>query len=341
MAKKKKKKTFTFHPLVWTLCSNLLSPKFSTQFSPPTSTLCSEITSRRHFLPSKALPCGPKSLQVGPVLTSLPCFSPKSISIEIARSRLHHAIRRAVERLPSTEPPPRLPRAASAPLRRAFPSAAAGLGRRGPHRQADLGRRQRPPRPDPMPRRAAAAACALVVVAVLQALALHRQRWLLLLHLHPAVRRRRCRLLADAPAAAGPVRPGRTAGGSRPPRAARQADLDRRGVLRRALSTRASSTRGWARPGAASRKRARRGVGAAGSSTLAGASRPDLRRAREHAPRLHRAFPPLLHRAAPLHRAIRRAVERLPTTALPSRLPRAASAPLRRALLRRAPREVA
>jgi hypothetical protein len=77
--------------LVWTLCSNLPSPKFSTQFSPPTSTLYSEITSRRHFLPSKALPCGPKSLQVGPVLTSLPCFSPKSIPIEIARSRLHRA----------------------------------------------------------------------------------------------------------------------------------------------------------------------------------------------------------------------------------------------------------
>jgi hypothetical protein len=79
-----------------------------------------------------------------------------------------------------------------------------------------------------------------------------------------------------APAAAGPIRPGRTAGGSWPPRALRRADLGLRGVLRReastralrrAASTRASSTRGWARPGTASRKRARRGVGAAGSST--------------------------------------------------------------------------
>jgi hypothetical protein len=105
------------------------------------------------------------------------------------------------------------------------------------------------------------------------------------------------------------------------------------GALRWVASTRASSTQGWARPGAASRKRARRGVGAAGSSTRAGASRSVLRQAREHTPRLHCAFPPLLHRAAPLHRAIRRAVERLPSTAPPPCFPRAASAPLRRALL--------
>jgi hypothetical protein len=40
------------------------------------------------------------------------------------------------------------------------------------------------------------------------------------------------------PAAAGAVRPGRTAGGSRPPRALRRAVLGLRGVLRRAASTR-------------------------------------------------------------------------------------------------------
>jgi hypothetical protein len=49
-------------------------------------------------------------------------------------------------------------------------------------------------------------------------------------------------------------------------------------------------------------------------------------------PRLHHAFPPRLHRAfpraAPLHCAIPRAVERFPSTAPPPRLPRAA--PLRR-----------
>jgi hypothetical protein len=68
--------TFTFRPLVWTRCSNLPPPKFSNQFSPPTSTLCSEITSRRYILPSKALTGGPDTLQVGPApLSPFPCFS--------------------------------------------------------------------------------------------------------------------------------------------------------------------------------------------------------------------------------------------------------------------------
>jgi hypothetical protein len=68
--------TFTFRPLVWTRCSNLPPPKFSNQFSPPTSTLCSEITSRRYILPSKALTGGPATLQVGPApLSPFPCFS--------------------------------------------------------------------------------------------------------------------------------------------------------------------------------------------------------------------------------------------------------------------------
>jgi hypothetical protein len=177
------------------------------------------------FSPVKALLCGPKSLQVGPVLTSLPCFSPKSKSHAPRLHRaapLHRAIRRAVERLPSTEPPPRLPRAASAPL-----------GRRG-----------------------------------------SRTPW------------------------------AAQAGGSRPPRCAPTGgfyvgELDAE----------------WAWP-VARRGRARRG-----------------RISDEHAPRLHRAFPPLLHRAAPHHRAIHRAVERLSSTEPPPRLPRAASAPLRRALL--------
>jgi hypothetical protein len=58
----KKIGTFTFRPLVWTCCSNLPPPKFSNQFSPPTSTVCSEITSRRYILPSKALTGGPATL---------------------------------------------------------------------------------------------------------------------------------------------------------------------------------------------------------------------------------------------------------------------------------------
>jgi hypothetical protein len=61
---------------VTTRYSNLPTHKFSTQFSPPTSTLCSEITSRRYILPSKALTGGPDTLPVGPAPLS-PASLPK------------------------------------------------------------------------------------------------------------------------------------------------------------------------------------------------------------------------------------------------------------------------
>jgi hypothetical protein len=95
------KGTFTFRPLVWTRCSNLPPPKFSNQFSPPTSTLCSEITSRRYILPSKALTGGPDTLQVGPApLSPFPCFSSQ---IESHASTLPGSLA-AVRPSPSTTP---------------------------------------------------------------------------------------------------------------------------------------------------------------------------------------------------------------------------------------------
>jgi hypothetical protein len=130
--------TFTFHPLVWTLCSNLPPPKFSTQFSSPTSTLCSEITSQRHFLPSRLF-----YVDLSPYK-----WDPSSLHSPASPPNRNRMLPGSTARLPSTAPsveqssgcrPPNLHRASLE--RRALLWAAAGLGRRGPHRQADLGRR--------------------------------------------------------------------------------------------------------------------------------------------------------------------------------------------------------
>jgi hypothetical protein len=71
--------TFTFHPLVWTPCSDLSLPKSVTQFCPYTFTVHLEISSRRYFLPSRLLQVDP-NLTGGPIHTfPFPLFFPNRI----------------------------------------------------------------------------------------------------------------------------------------------------------------------------------------------------------------------------------------------------------------------
>jgi hypothetical protein len=87
---------------------------------PPTFTLPSAITSRRHFLPSAFLQVGPKPYM----------WDPSTLSSSLPQIEIEQ------QSLPSTAPP-RLPSSGSPPP----PLHRADLGRRGPQVQEDLGHR--------------------------------------------------------------------------------------------------------------------------------------------------------------------------------------------------------